>query len=215
MRKQNSMGNLENTERKVEYVGIAKKGPSKKSEMIFTSLTFIVALLLVVFAIVPTVRTVTEINKEIKEKERITAALEAKIKALNELDNQFSANKETFKDISLIFPTSQNFSLFLANIDAIVTRNNFILNSIGFSEYQDRSDESNKLKLLALSPYSVRLSVKGSKMNLINFLKDLESLPMYPVVESITYSNDVDDQGNTDFSLGLRIYHVKDVNFYD
>jgi len=215
MRRQNSMGNLENTERKVEYVGIAKKGPSKKAEMIFTSLTFIVALLLVVFAIVPTVRTVTEINKEIKEKERITTALEAKIKALNELDNQFSANKDTFKDISLIFPTSQNFSLFLANIDAIVTRNNFILNSIGFSEYQERNDESNKLKLLTLSPYSVRLSVKGSKMNLINFLKDLESLPMYPVVESISYSNDVDDQGNTDFSLGLRIYHVKDVNFYD
>lgn len=209
------MGNLENTERKVEYVGIAKKGPSKKAEMIFTSLTFIVALLLVVFAIVPTFRTVTEINKEIKEKERITTALESKIKALNELDNQFYANKDTFKDISLIFPTSQNFSLFLANIDAIVTRNNFILSSINFSEYKESSTESNDLKLNTLSPYSVRLSVKGSKMNLINFLKDLESLPMYPVVESINYSSEVDEQGNTDFSLELRVYHVEDVSFYD
>jgi len=126
------MRNIDEAERKVEFVGIAKKGPSKKAEMIFTGLTFIVAVLLIVFAIVPTVRTVTDINKEIKEKERITQALESKIKALNELDNQFNTNKETFKDISLIFPSSQNFSLFLANIDAIVTRNNFVLSSIGF-----------------------------------------------------------------------------------
>ncbi len=209
------MANIENTERKVEYVGIAKKGPSKKAEMIFTGLTFIVAVLLIVFAIVPTIRTVTEINKEIKEKERITTALEAKIKALNELDNQFNSNKEVFKDISLIFPTSQNFSLFLANIDAIVTRNNFTLSSIGFSSYKQSAADSNKLKLSVLSPYAVSLSVKGSRMNLISFLKDLEGLPMYPVVESINYSNDVDESGNTDFSLNLRIYHIETLNFYD
>ena len=53
MKRQNNMANIENTERKVEYVGIAKKGPSKKAEMIFTGLTFIVAVLLIVFAIVP------------------------------------------------------------------------------------------------------------------------------------------------------------------
>jgi len=52
-------------------------------------------------------------------------------------------------------------------------------------------------------------------MNLISFLRDLESLPMYPVVESINYSSDVDAQGNTDFSLNLRVYHVENVNFYD
>jgi len=209
------MGVLENSERKVEYVGIAKKGPSKKAEMIFTGLTFIVAILLIVFAIVPTFRTVTDINKEIKEKERISDALELKIKALNELDNQYNSNKETFKNISLIFPTSQNFSLFLANIDAIVTRNNFVLNSIGFSESKKSTDTFDKLKIEVLNPYSVRLSVKGSKINLITFLKDLESLPMYPVVESVSYSNEVDEQGYTGFSLNLRVYQIEDVNFYN
>lgn len=209
------MGQLENTERKVQYVGIAKKGPSKKAEMIFTGLTFIVAVLLIVFAIVPTFRTVTDINKEIKEKERISDALGLKIKALNELDSQYNSNKETFKDISLIFPTSQNFSLFLANIDAIVTRNNFVLTSVGFSEDKKSKGDSYDLKTTVMAPYTVRLSVKGSKIGLVSFLKDLESLPMYPVVESISFSNDVDEQGNTAFSLSLRVYHVDDVNFYD
>lgn len=209
------MGTMENTERQLEYVGIAKKGPSKKAEMIFTGLTFIVAVLLIVFAISPTITTVTDINKEIKEKEGITQALELKIKALNELDNQYNENKETFKDISLIFPTSQNFSLFLANIDAIVTRNNFILTSIGFSEYKETTKDEDSLSISSLTPFSVRLSVKGSRMNLISFLKDLESLPMYPVVESINYSSDVDEEGFTDFSVSLRVYHIENVNFYE
>lgn len=209
------MGTMENTERQLEYVGIAKKGPSKKAEMIFTGLTFIVAVLLIVFAISPTITTVTDINKEIKEKEEITQALELKIKALNELDNQYNENKETFKDISLIFPTSQNFSLFLANIDAIVTRNNFILTSIGFSEYKETTKDEDSLSISSLTPFSVRLSVKGSRMNLISFLKDLESLPMYPVVESINYSSDVDEEGFTDFSVSLRVYHIENVNFYE
>ncbi len=206
---------MENTERQLEYVGIAKKGPSKKAEMIFTGLTFIVAVLLIVFAISPTITTVTDINKEIKEKEGITQALELKIKALNELDNQYNENKETFKDISLIFPTSQNFSLFLANIDAIVTRNNFVLTSIGFSEYKQTTTDEDSLSISSLTPFSVRLSVKGSRMNLISFLKDLESLPMYPVVESINYSSDIDEEGFTDFSVSLRVYHIENVNFYE
>ena len=209
------MGTLANAERKVEYVKIAKKGPNKKAELISVGLTFIASVLLIVFAVVPTVKTVGDINKDIKEKQRISSALESKIKALSSLDTQYNKEKDVFNDITLIFPTSQNFSLFLANIDAIVTRNNFYLNSIGFSETKSSRDSTDEKNLSVLKPYSIRLSVTGSKLDLINFLKDLEALPMYPVIETISFSSDVDENGNTDFSIGLGIYHVDNVNFYD
>lgn len=210
------MGTLESSERKVEYVKMVKKGPDKKAEMIFTGLTFIVAVLLIVFAIVPTFKTVKDINSEIKKKEQISTALKAKLDALTNLDGQYNENKEVFKNLTLIFPTSQNFSLFLANIDAIITRNNFTLDSIGFSENKkSNSKDDEGLKTEALVPYAVRLSVTGSRIDLITLLKDLEALPMYPVVESISYSNDVDEEGKTQYSLSLRIYQIENVNFYD
>ena len=53
----------DNSERKVEYVKIAKEGPSKNAETIFTWLTYIAAILLIVFAIVPTFNTVKSIDK--------------------------------------------------------------------------------------------------------------------------------------------------------
>lgn len=210
------MGTLESSERKVEYVKMVKKGPDKKVEMIFTGLTFIVAVLLIVFAIVPTFKTVKDINSEIKKKEQVSAALKGKLDALTSLDGQYNENKEVFKNLTLIFPTSQNFSLFLANIDAIITRNNFKLDSIGFSENKKSSSkEEEGIVTNVLVPYTVRLSVIGSRIDLITLLKDLEALPMYPVVESISYSNDVDEEGKTAYSLSLRIYQIENVNFYD
>lgn len=207
------MGTLENSERKVEYVKIAKRGQSKKSEMIFTGLTYIAAILLIVFAIVPTVKTVQRIDSEIKSKKVTTEALKSKLAALTSLDGQYSANKETFDGITLIFPNNEDFSLFLANIDSIVSRNAFALNSIGFSKVRDRSKEST-LNFTVLKPYAISLNVVGNKSGLIPFLNDLEALPMYPVIESISYSNQTDDQGNTSYSISLRAYNIEEVNFY-
>ena len=128
------MGTL-GTSKKLDYVKIVKDGPSKQAEMISAGLTFIVATLLIVFAIVPTIQTVVDINDEIKEKERVSKALEDKLSALKSLDTQYGQFKDTFNDFTLIYPTSKNFSLLLANMDALVTKNAFLLNSIFHYKY--------------------------------------------------------------------------------
>ena len=207
------MGTLENSERKVEYVKIAQRGKSKTNEMIFTGLTYVVAILLIVFAIVPTFRTIDRINSEIKSKEVTTKALKNKLATLTSLDSQYAQNKEVFDGISLVFPNNEDFSLFLANIDSVVSRNAFILNSIGFSKIKESSQESD-LNFLVLKPYSVSLNVAGNKSGLIPFLNSLEALPMYPVIERISYSNQTDTEGNTNYSISLRVYNIEEVNFY-
>ncbi len=207
------MGTLENSERKVEFVKIAKQGESKKSEMIFTGLTYISAILLIVFAIVPTFKTVQRISSEIKTKEITTQALKSKLTTLTALDGQYTANKETFDGLTLIFPNNENFSLFLANIDSVVSRNAFALNSISFSKNREKPSEE-VIKFSVIKPYSIGVNVVGNKSGLIPFLNDLEALPMYPIIENISYSNQTDEQGNTNYSITLRVYNIEEVNFY-
>lgn len=207
------MGTMGNTERQVEYVKIAKQGDSKKQEMIFTGLTYIAAILLIVFAIVPTFKTVKTINNEIKTKQATTKALRDKLTALTSLDGQYSESRETFDALTLIFPNNEDFSLFLANVDSIVSRNAFSLNSINFSKRRDRSSEE-EVDYSVMKPYSISLNVVGNKSGLIPFLNDLEALPMYPIIENISYSNQVDEQGNTSFSITLRAFNIEEVNFY-
>lgn len=198
--------------KRLELANLIKKGPSKQIDSVFTGLTYIFAVLLLVFAIVPTVNTISSINKEIKEKNRVNESLENKISALASLDEQYIENKDSFKDLTLLFPASGNFSLFLSNIDAVVTRNNFILESISFSKY-DR--DTFNTKTTVLKPWSVRMSVSGKKVYLITLLRDLEAMPMFPVLESVSYGSEVDDDGNTRYSLSLRIYHVESPKFYE
>lgn len=199
--------------KRFEIATLIKKAPSKQVEGVFIGLTYVVATLLLVFAIIPTVSTILQINKEIQEKQRIHDSLEDKLAALTSLDEEYNSKNSEFKDLALLFPASGNFSLFLSNIDAVIARNNFILESISFSEY-DR--ENFDIKTLSLKPWSVRLSVSGKKVYLITLLRDLEAMPMYPVIETVSYGDDVDDDGNTKYSLMLRIYHVPDnPKFYD
>lgn len=197
---------------KLQVVTLIKNAPSKQIDNVFTGLTYVLAVVLLVLAVIPTVNAISTVNKEIKEKERISLALEDKIVALSSLDDQYNENISLFKDLSLLYPASGNFSLFLSNIDSVVSRNNFILDSISFSEY-DR--ENFKVKTLVLEPWSVRLSVSGKKVYLINMLKDLEAMPMYPVIENVSYGSEEDDSGNTRYSIYLRIYHVNNDKFYE
>ncbi|MDX9738762.1 MAG: hypothetical protein RBT33_00150 [Candidatus Dojkabacteria bacterium] len=198
--------------KRLELANLIKKAPSKQIDSVFIGLTYLLAVLLLVFAIVPTVNTIVNINKEIKEKGRINESLENKISALATLDEQYLDNTDAFKDLTLLFPASGNFSLFLSNIDAVVTRNNFILESISFSKYER---DTFNTKTTVLKPWNVRMAVSGKKVYLITLLRDLEAMPMYPVLETVSYGSEVDDDGNTRYSISLRIYHVENDKFYD
>jgi len=52
----------------VEYIKIVKEAPEKRKGYAFFAFTIVAAILLGVFAIRPTIMTITKINKEIREK---------------------------------------------------------------------------------------------------------------------------------------------------
>jgi len=206
------MGRLQTGEKKIEYVKIAKKTAKKRGDLIFTGLTFISATLLIVFAIVPTFKTVQEISKEIRQKKQISTALKTKLEALTSLDGQYERYKATFDDMTLIYPAEDNYCLLLGNIDTIVARNNLILSSVNFSEYK-KTEYS--LSTTVLEPTTLRISVKGDQGSLIPLLRDIEGLPMFPIVEGVSYSTKPDEDGNLNFSISVRIYGVGEINYYD
>lgn len=195
-----------------EYIKIIKESPEKRKAYIFFGVTLVVVILLIVFAIRPTILTITKISKEIKEKQRVDTALEQKITVLSSLDKEYTDNKDKFNSLELIFPDDGNYSLLLSNIESIVSRNGYLLIGINFDEYKN---ENYDMTARFLMPWSLRINIKGKAINLINLLKDIESLPMYPVVESVSYTSQVDKEGLTSFSVNIRVYHIENNNFYE
>lgn len=194
-----------------EYMKVIKESPEKKRSYIFFGFSILVSIVLILFAIRPTVTTIARINKEIEEKERVNSLLEKKINTLNELDKQYVPNKEAFDDLEMIFPAGKNFSLLLANMELVTTRNGHKLSSISFDSYKGKDYD---IMTKALKPYTMTLSARGKEENILNFLQQLEDLPMYPVIESFSYSTETAEDGTNAFTVSLRIYHIDNVNFY-
>lgn len=200
------------TERKqFKYLDIIRNSSEKKQMSYMSIFTVAISILLIAFAIRPTILTIDRINKEIKEKERIYKALEEKIEALSSLDQQYVENESSMNALELIYPTSRNFSLFLSNIDSIVARNGFVLKSVSFSEYDV---DLYGVKTSVLAPWSVRISVSGQESNLVNLFRELEDMPMYPVIDRFGYGQEVRGEDRT-YSISMRIYHIPMNKFYD
>lgn len=196
----------------VEYIKMIKEGPEKRRSYSFFAFTIVATILLIVFAIKPTITTILRINREIKQKEYINQQLTSKRSTLSSLQSKYLERKQDFRTLSLVFPADGNFSLLLSNIDSIVSRNGFVLSSVTFDEYEGNKTASNRV----LSPQSMRINVKGKRANIINLLKEFEALPMYPIIDFVSFSSNEDEQGLVSFSIGLRIYDIEKNNkFYE
>ncbi len=195
-----------------EYIKLIKESPEKKRGYIFAGMTLFVSIILIVFAIRPTIVTITQINASIKEKERLNTALDAKISTLSSLDKQYEEVGTDLNALKLIYPADGNFSLLLANISPILSRNGFSLLGINFDKY---SDKNVTFTAKVLAPWSLKIAAKGKTSNVVNLLKDFEALPMYPVIESFSYSDQKDEDGLTSFGINLRIYRIDNSNFYE
>ena len=193
------------------YMEFLKNSPTKKSMYYMSGFTVLMAILLIVLAIRPTLLTIDRINDEIREKERINEALNQKIEALAQLDIQYAELGEDLDALQLIYPTSGNFSLFMSNIDAVVSRNGFLLRSLSFTEYDEELFDINTS---VLSPWAVQLSVLGPESNIDNLFEDLEAMPMYPIIDRFSYGQDEED-GLKGFSISMRIYHIENNKFYN
>lgn len=195
-------------QKKVNIVMDAKQRSYK-----FAIVTLIVIFVLIIGAIQPTVVTITRILSEIEAKQNMSAMLQTKIDALSSLAKDFNTNAKAFENMKFYFPNRGDFSLIMANIDEIAKKNNFTLQNIGFDS-ADVNLATSSEAYTALTPWKAVVSVNGRRENLINFLKDMESLPNFPMMDSISFSNTVDENGEMMFSISFRIYKIDDQDFY-
>jgi len=100
----------------------------------------------------------------------------------------------------------------MSNIDAVVSRNGFLLRSLSFSEYDI---ELYDINTTALSPWAVQISVVGPESNIDNLFLDLEAMPMYPVIDKFSYGQNEEIEGERSFSISMRIYHIENIKFYN
>lgn len=123
------------------------------------------------FAIRPTIRTIIELNRQIKDQRFLDQALEEKIKALVLAQEEYELIQ---KDLPLVFetlPQKANFPPFVQKVEENASNSGLTLGSFSF-----QAIELSPLKVgtAAASPIPFRLDIGGSYPDLFSFLKTLE-----------------------------------------
>ena len=183
----------------------------KREVAIFILITLVVLSLLVVFPIRLMALKVIEVNNEIEGKRRLKERLETKIENFTQLNAEYQEIREDLEDFVLVYPNQGDYSLFVANIEEICNANFFRLRSVNLDRERMRG-EQNPFEMLDI--WSANITVIGRRSDLINLLEDLESMPMLPTVMSVTYSNELDEEGFLDFSIRIRVYGVTNQSIY-
>ena len=190
-----------------------KESKDKNNSFITVGVTFAIIVLLIVFAIRPTVTKIVIIRKDIKEKERISQTLDQRIQMISSLEKEYDESKEKFEFLQFVYRESEKYILLLSNIEPIVNRNSFKLTSFRFDKYDG---DSYDLPTSLVKPGVIQLSVTGLYSNFINLLKDFESLPMNCVIERVAFGRNTSSGSNEmSFSLLIRIYNIPSTNFYN
>ncbi len=195
----------------VGLLATIKESSEKRDSYASFAISLLVSIVLIVFAVKPTISTIIQIKQAVKEKTLVNKQIQDRIDALTKLDTQYQEEESKFNALQMVFPSDGLYVLILSNIESIVSRNGFTLSSVSFDGYDGKNY---KLQTSVLKPSSLRLSVSGSYSDFINLLKDFESLPMSPVVENLSFSTQRDESGLSSFSLSLRIYGVEQSKFY-
>lgn len=190
---------------------IAIVNQKKREVAIFISITLVVLIVLIVFPIRLMALKVIQINNEIEGKRGIKEQLDEKIDNFTQLNAQYQEIREDMEDLPLIYPNTGDYSLLVSNIDEIAKANHFRLTSVRVESERIRGDEN---PFETLNIWTTSINVTGRRTDLVGLLEDVEALPMFPTVKSVSYSNELDDDGLLTFRITMRVYGVDESGIY-
>ena len=171
-------------------------------EIILSLATVIIFLL---FALKPTVVTITNLLKEIDEKENTVAKLDEKLRNLDIARNVY---EEVLVDAPLIessVPNSPNPDLFAGQVQGLANKNSVNVLGIsvgettllGKSPAKKTSAKDTKPLPAPASEMTVSISVSGTFPNLISFFKDIENSRRPVKIDILGINSSATETGQT------------------
>lgn len=155
-----------------------------------------------IYAIRPTVITISELNKEIKTKEETVAKLKQKITNLKTASLALQTEASRLPLITQAVPDSASPESFVKQIETLSTQNGVSITRLSIFDVLLVGKKEDIIKSKDLEnlsgnadelPFS--LSVSGPYLNLSTFLKSIESLRRPINVDSFTITSNVTDLG--------------------
>ncbi len=163
-------------------------------------LTLIASILLGIFALSPTLTTITSLQKQLEDDKFVEQKLSEKINNLSILQQAYAKLE---KDLPIVFsaiPEKSEIPLLAASIQGLANESN-----VKLSNFQTLPTEVSKKAVLAkkFAAYDFNLTVKGDYQNMLTFLEKLVNLQRVTTVGNITIAKTI-EINITNLQLSIR-----------
>lgn len=150
-------------------------------------LTIGLVLFLAVFAIRPTLLTMSDLLKEIEDKKELEEQLTKKVAALGSAQSLYLSVENRLPVLDAAIPSSPETIRTLKIIEKIATDQSVILNSISLQEVPETPTEILSFDELSRTNLQLSLSLIGDYNSIKNFVGELQNSQRTFVIESIVF----------------------------
>ncbi len=164
-------------------------------------MSLLAVIFFALFALRPTLNTMSALLQEIEEKEEVDAALQRKISALGTAQNEYLTYSERFGILDEAIHTNVSLERALIYMEYLVARENLSLAGLQIEEFplvltrpEDLTEELS-LDDREIRAYAFQISFSGSYNDVLQFFSAIESVkPLFAVQEfSFTVEETRDD----------------------
>ena len=173
------------------------------------------------FAIKPTLMTITQLTKQIKDQKEIVKKLQAKINALQEAQNEYTLVEDSLYLIDQALPENSQVSTLVKEVEALTRYSNVDLKTIRYGQApllgkasmvnSKGKKEEKKTKTNQIPSVNFTLALTGNYQNLKKFLQAFSSLRRTLLVESFIFkaAEIWGDEQLLVLSLNAQAYYLK------
>lgn len=174
--------------------------------------SIVVVMVFALFALRPTLLTMSELLAEIEEKRELNEALQQKVAALSTAQNEWSVRESEVEKLRSAFFINPSLEEILLYLEYIARDENIVVESISPPKgiMVELDDQNADVLNTRLARYSAGFNLAGNYESIIDFLNRLEQLQPLFSVESVKLQVSDDDdtpwqmQGN--IQLGIYVY---------
>lgn len=176
-------------------------------ELFFTA---IAVVFFAVFAIRPTLLTMSKLIKEMEDKQVLNQKLAEKVASLSTLQSTYITNQERLGVLDEAIPPTPQFETALAIIEKVASENNLTISSIEAKQVPQETDPDVLFSRKSRVSRPVVVILDGKYLVIRKFIEDLKAVRRVFTVDSILF-NKVEQVGEK----GLQATVTLNIPYYD
>ena len=159
---------------------------AKVSMELFLTVGLVVFLAL--FAIKPTLLTMSDLLKEIEDKQELDGQLSKKVAALGSAQSIYLDLEDRLEVLDAAIPSDPQTIKTLKMIEKIATDNSVVLGSVSLDEVpESTSVEGDNFDSLTRQSFTISVTAIGSYNSIKNFVSDLQNSQRTFIVDSVIF----------------------------